>query len=708
MPDFTLTDLLAASLGFLLFALFGFVPGYVVAWSTDLFAFRKQTLGARLSLAVCLSFGLTPVLAYLAGRLSFSAQWIAFALVWLAGLGILISWLRSRGLPSIRIQPPGRIFAAIVLGWFLLGLFSLVDLQWGRRLYFSVVSYDYTLRTAITASIAHTGIPPANPYFSPGQAFPLRYHYFWMIPCALVERLGSPFVSARQATIAGTLWAGLGLLAIVSLYLRFFTPARPSRLRRRTLIGLSLLMVTGLDIIPNLLRDLFRQPLPEPEWWNTQISSWITTVLFVPHHAAALIAGLTGILIIWSAGRFSRWPSVSALIAGLCLASSAGCSMYVAAILGVWLVLWTALSLWKGWRNETRFLLVTGAVALLAVAPHLLALRGSLSADSGAAGPPFTFKVREFILTDLFKPWIHGIFWRENLIDLLFLPLNYFMELGLFFVVAVAAIRHYRKTRRPLRRYELATLTLAGVSVFICSFLRSSLLPGNDLGWRGFLPAQFVLLLWAVDLLDRPWPLRAHRSLIRALIVLGVASSLYEAASLRLYPIAYDLWDIPRFRWFAMDRQLGGRTYALRSAYDQLKTQLPSTAIVQHNPNGIPGNLPWGLYADRPAAAETPGCGTLFGGDPKLCASVIASLNPVFDGSLPAPDLDRVCSQWSISAILIKDTDPAWSAGASWIRQRPPILSNPFVRVYLCGAANPGRSRLSGGPAPLNYNKGPA
>jgi hypothetical protein len=179
---------------------------------------------------------------------------------------------------------------------------------------------------------------------------------------------------------------------------------------------------------------------------------------------------------------------------------------------------------------------------------------------------------------------------------------------------------------------------------------------------------------------------------VKALIILGVLGSLNEVASLRAYPIVSDLADVPRYQWLAMDHELGRRTYALRTVYEQLKTELPPGAIVQHNPNGIPGDLPYGLYADRPVAAETPGCGILFGGDPKLCVSVLASLKPVFEGSLPAGEVDRTCSEWSISALLVKDTDPAWSDKKSWVWQRPPSIANEFVRTFPCGERTPTRS----------------
>jgi hypothetical protein len=67
-----------------------------------------------------------------------------------------------------------------------------------------------------------------------------------------------------------------------------------------------------------------------------------------------------------------------------------------------------------------------------------------------------------------------------------------------FFLVA-GFWRQYRATRQPLSRQDLACVLMLAISTLICSFLRSAI-GYNDLGWRGFLVAQFVLLLWSVDL----------------------------------------------------------------------------------------------------------------------------------------------------------------------------------------------------------------
>jgi hypothetical protein len=124
-------------------------------------------------------------------------------------------------------------------------------MQIGRRLYFSIVGFDYAIRTAFVSSIAAFGLPAQSPFFYPDHPVALRYHYYWLIQAALVNKVALPFVDARQALIGGTIWCGLGLISTIALYLRFFHIG-PHRFNRQMLIAISLLTVTGLDIIPAL------------------------------------------------------------------------------------------------------------------------------------------------------------------------------------------------------------------------------------------------------------------------------------------------------------------------------------------------------------------------------------------------------------------------------------------------------------------------
>src|ERR1019366_381019 len=306
--------------------------------------------------------------------------------------------------------------------------------------YFSVIDFDYSVRIAFTHSIGAFGLPARNPFFFPGHAAALRYHYFWMIPCAQIYRLGMPLVDARAAFIAGTMWVGIGLISLIPLYLRLFGSA-PQALLRRSRIGIALLAVTGLDIVPTLLfvwlsrAGVVRGMSPSVEWWNEQVDGWLYTMLWEPHYTCSLIACLTGFLIVWSlppqASRLRR--IVSGFIAGMAFATAAGCGIYVAMVFAVFLGLWLVVTVArKGWR-EAETLVIAGAVAVTLIQPFIASLRDSSSAAPGPRLLEFT--VRAFVPVDMALQLSLNRSWQRYAIDLLFLPLNYFIELGVFFVV---------------------------------------------------------------------------------------------------------------------------------------------------------------------------------------------------------------------------------------------------------------------------------
>ena len=181
-----------------------------------------------------------------------------------------------------------RVLLVVAVAWFAIGIFSLIDLQIGEKLYFPVVSYDNTLRTAITAAISRTGVPPQNPYFFPGNPVALRYHYFWFLLCSLIDQAGGALVSPRHAIIAGKDWCGIGLIAIIALYMRFFQSKGPVRLERRMLIAVALLSVTGLDIVPvGIISAITGRLMPTGEGWNGAVMAWVT----ITHMVAAPSGG---------------------------------------------------------------------------------------------------------------------------------------------------------------------------------------------------------------------------------------------------------------------------------------------------------------------------------------------------------------------------------------------------------------------------------
>jgi hypothetical protein len=514
--------------------------------------------------------------------------------------------------------------------------------------------------------------------------------------------MATGLITPRHAVLAGTLWSGIGLIALVPLYLRFFQPKGPANLDRRMLIGITLLSVTGLDILPVSAFGMLSHLFGGIEWWNPsgQVLAWVTSVFWGPHYVAGLTACLTGLLIIWQVSRSNGVVNrvFAGAVAGLSFASAVGLSIYImfvfAAFLLVWLVI---LSLRKQWR-DALVVCVAGVVALAAASPFLFEL--TAGGGGNAAGAPVQFAVRSFQMVDILAS-SRG--WNVTLANIVSLPLNYFLELGLFFVVGVMQWRRMRGSGRLFHHKELCGFTMVATSILLCTFLRSSVISNNDLGWRGITVAQFILLIWATELWDdgvlfsgadtvsgsrRSISRDDRRRLIAVMLVLGMAGSLYELFMGRFFLLISDASKNPVY--FVMySRNIGRRTYALREVYEELKKTLPDRAIVQHNPNAAPGDVFYGLYADRQAAAETSACGTVFGGDPALCPGVIGPINELFErpGAVDAGHVDGICRDLSIDALVVKDTDKVWADKNSWVWKKQPDLANDYARAFLCGKA---------------------
>jgi hypothetical protein len=311
--------------------------------------------------------------------------------------------------------------------------------------------------------------------------------------------------------------------------------------------------------------------------------------------------------------------------------------------------------------------------------PYLISLVGP-----GSGGTPVVWTVRGFMIPEFFmRAFGLGKTWQLAIGDLLLLPINYFLELGLFFVIGWWRWRKWRTSREPLGRRDLTSITMAAVSILVCTFLRSNLIGNNDLGWRGFLIAQFVLLLWAADLLA-DWPGIRSRALLTSLIALGAAGTLYDVAILRLYPVLADRGAVPMVAWMSPDRQLGKRTYAARQTYEWVDRQTPQTAVIQYNPKVAIQDTPAGLYSDRRAIAAGPDCLCTFGGDLRQCTPILATLEKLY-AKEPGPEsFQEVCRAMPIDMLVAKDTDPVWENRAGWVWEQQPVFANEYFRVFRC------------------------
>ncbi|MFZ1915944.1 MAG: hypothetical protein WAU58_00095 [Terriglobales bacterium] len=689
MQNFTLIDTFGTLNACLALLPFMVVPGYVLGWALDLFEFRQRRTILKLILSVPLSIALCPMLSYLMGRFLQFGLWVFYIGVFAAGVLLLAREFQRAKLRSISLSKHAWIALGLVSLWAVVAIGSTIDIQIGDQLYPPIVAFDHSVRTAMTVAIAHH-IPPENPFFVHAGA-PLRYHYLWLLFCSLPMKIFP--LAPRHVVNASVFWCGLGLACTIALGLKFLMGVRP-RIEQKTLLAVALLCVTGLDILPTLY---FAGPLhywlADTEKWNEpQITSWAGSLLWVPHHVAALIACFVGFLLLrYQADAHRRWAAGSVIVAGLAFASAAGMSVYVTFTFVIVIALWLlALIARKNWLEMTMFV-AAGIAALVWALPFLSTFRGA-----AGAGSFVEFELRSFPLVAIIAQQF-GVAFQSGpgkVLDAVFLPINYVLELGFFLGIGILRLRQLLRKEIEASANELAAWTMVVTSFLIGTFLRSSTLATNDLGWRCFLPAQLVLLLWAAMAVHDWWfsgiksqttPSRWTRRVLAAALVLGVGSTALQVFMLRMFPILLDRGAIIRPDWPAWvvaNPQFGKRAYALRSAYQALDTQLPSSAVLQSKPHTVDIIFHM-LYSGRDAAAGNGDCGIDFGGDANACAVRLRRLEHLFefpDGS----DLDSACRAYGIDAVVVENLDPVWKEPSSWVWTRQADVANDYVRAFRC------------------------
>ena len=691
MQNFTLVDIYGTLKACLVLVPFMLAPGYVAGWAFNLFEFRQRRPILRFVLSVPLSIAICPMLSYLLGR--FLPYGLAvFYIGVIAACALLLGkdFLSSKATSS-RETISKNVWIALILAslWGVVSLASTVDLQIGDQLYPSIIIFDHSVRTSMTVAVARH-IPPDNPFFAHSGA-PLRYHYLWLLFCSLPMRV--IHLSARHVVSAGVFWSGIGLMCTLALGLKFLAVVRAG-IERTTILAVALLGVTGLDILPALyFAGSLHYWLADTEKWNEpQITSWIGSLLWVPHHVAGLIACFVAFLLLRHQSEKGRWAIAPVMVAGISFASAAGMSVYVTLTFVVVIALWLlARAIQKNWLEITMFL-AAGAAASLWALPFLLSFRGP------ATGGSFVeFELRTFPLAVIIARQFGIVFQAPSdliLLNAIFVPVNYLLELGFFLVIGILRFRQLARKQIEATANELATWIMVGTSFLIGTFLRSSTIATNDLGWRCFLPAQLILLLWAAIAIHDWWcsgdrqpatPVRWIRHTLATLLILGVASTASQVFMLRAFPILLDRGAITRPDWpgwVVANPQFGKRAFALRSAYQSLATQLPSSAVLQSNPPTDDLILHM-LYSEHDSAAGNGGCGLDFGGDAKACALRLQRLGALFQAPDDS-DLDAACRAYGIDALVVEDLDPVWQQPSSWVWTRQPVVANNYVRAFRC------------------------
>jgi hypothetical protein len=541
----------------------------------------------------------------------------------------------------------------------------------------------------------------------------------------------------------------------------------------RLALALGLLAVTGLDILPVLVKAILRMSTDgDMEWWSAdQVSSWMDSLLWVPHHIAGLVCCLLGFLLVWmSKGLGGRRRALCGLIAGLSFASAFGLSTWVALAFAMVMMAWLAWALLWEWTSRARVpvLLLAAAVAAVALLPYLAELHGEASGAAtvlanGVTSPDgkgpianedahlLRFGVRHIIPAES----VQGIGWIARLaqthpaaedaaVGLVLLLPGYFVELGFYGLVLLAALWAMR--RRRLDEAARTALVLAVAGLAVSTFLRSTVsglvstdlassnlavtlsafsrfafssVENNDYGMRSILIAQFFLLLLAVVWWEGRLCVtnRFLRGALVGMAWIGLAGTIYQVVTLRIYlPVKERLGR-------AEADGLAERAMAARLGFDAMHRSVAKNAVVQYN-TAQPGEyfvLAQAMQAGRQMASATLGCDAAFGGDVGDCKGVEQGVARLFAadssrGSLPAtsPELPGPsprgassdqklqgpssggalsasqardqCARLGVDNLVATRWDAVWSDPRGWVWTLPTVADTGEVRVLACAA----------------------
>ncbi len=578
----------------------------------------------------------------------------------------------------------------VAAAWTVVVLASLVDVGNQNQLWMSVTAYDHGLRTAFVDAVLRTGLPPVDPVYWPGHDAPMRYYYFWYAVCASVARLAH--ISARQVLIASCVWPALGVVAMLALFARYVLGCRGRDLNRTVAMATALLGVCGLDIlVTGLLRLLHTPTLADMEWWAIDhVASWPDTFLWVPHHAAALVTALLGLLLILQASapaNGTRERLKLSILAGLSLAAAFGMSVYLAVAMVLILAVWLVAGFWN--RTRWRVLAIAALTSAITLSRFLWQLTrhdGTTGAAevSGRATSPLYFGVRE-ILTPAFlarASFVHSLSlrhpWRarELAAAILLLP-GWGIELGFYAVVLLIALARFRRASSGER--TLLGFTLSGLAA--ASFLRSGVISTNDYGIRAALLPQFFLLLQGAVVFASSKG--GTRLFLWLLILVGGAGCTYQLILLRIYLPYQQTHGNPAVR------DIGERAYALHEAYAALDAAAPAHARIQFDPAAKSFYLyPHLLFANRQLITAEISCSTSFGGDPAACPGIQNGINALFPGDPAATpsavQARQLCGLIGAQYLVVTRWDNVWQAREGWPWTLPAAVAQPAVRILSC------------------------
>jgi hypothetical protein len=125
------------------------------------------------------------------------------------------------------------------------------------------------------------------------------------------------------------------------------------------------------------------------------------------------------------------------------------------------------------------------------------------------------------------------------------------------------------------------------------------------------------------------------------------------------------------------------RYYYARLAYDYLRDHVPADVITQNNPLDI-ADRPSGLHGTHQMVISVR---TAYGIPLDVFYKLAYDVSILFTNQNVTnwQMTDKICQQYWIDVLIIKDTDPIWSSLTLLKTQRPPLYENAYYALFACG-----------------------
>ncbi len=175
MNNFMVADISSILWSLVCWLLYSSAQGYCIGYFSNILSFRTASLEKQFCLSAILALSVMPVLSYFAVRAGGIAAGAVLTII-LSILSVVICCIRWKSaLRKVRWLvkhfPQRKYLVISFLAWVLFALLMLIDLQWHKNLYLSVLNMDYAKHVAVANAICRDGIPAANPFFIPAGLY---------------------------------------------------------------------------------------------------------------------------------------------------------------------------------------------------------------------------------------------------------------------------------------------------------------------------------------------------------------------------------------------------------------------------------------------------------------------------------------------------------------------------------------------------------